>query len=73
VYSSSDIELSGAAILVVAEHLKRNWRLFKWIHHHNFRGRSGADAEQNLITLCTACHACVQVYMGVTALACELL
>ncbi len=27
------------------------------IHHREFRSHSGADAEENLITLCTVCHA----------------
>ena len=27
------------------------------IHHLEFRSHSGADSEENLITLCTACHA----------------
>ena len=27
------------------------------VHHRKFRSHSGADAEENLITLCTACHA----------------
>jgi len=27
------------------------------VHHREFRCHSGADAEENLITLCTACHA----------------
>jgi 5-methylcytosine-specific restriction endonuclease McrA len=27
------------------------------VHHREFRSHSGADAEKNLITLCTACHA----------------
>jgi len=27
------------------------------VHHTEFRSHSGADAEENLITLCTACHA----------------
>jgi len=27
------------------------------IHHKEFRSHSGDDSEQNLITLCTACHA----------------
>ena len=27
------------------------------VHHEEFRSRSGDDSEQNLITLCTACHA----------------
>jgi 5-methylcytosine-specific restriction endonuclease McrA len=27
------------------------------IHHKEFRSHSGDDAEQNLITLCNACHA----------------
>jgi 5-methylcytosine-specific restriction endonuclease McrA len=27
------------------------------VHHQNFRSQSGSDMEQNLITLCTRCHA----------------
>jgi ATP-dependent DNA helicase RecQ len=27
------------------------------VHHLEFRSHSGADLGQNLITLCTACHA----------------
>jgi 5-methylcytosine-specific restriction endonuclease McrA len=27
------------------------------VHHREFRSHSGADTEENLITLCTACHA----------------
>ena len=27
------------------------------VHHREFRGHSGADVEENLITLCTTCHA----------------
>jgi ATP-dependent DNA helicase RecQ len=27
------------------------------VHHKEFRSRSGDDSEQNLITLCSACHA----------------
>jgi 5-methylcytosine-specific restriction endonuclease McrA len=27
------------------------------VHHRELRSHSGADAEENLITLCTACHA----------------
>jgi len=27
------------------------------VHHREFRSHSGADSEDNLITLCTACHA----------------
>jgi ATP-dependent DNA helicase RecQ len=27
------------------------------VHHREFRSHSGPDAEENLITLCTACHA----------------
>jgi 5-methylcytosine-specific restriction endonuclease McrA len=27
------------------------------IHHKQFRSHSGEDSEENLITLCTACHA----------------
>jgi 5-methylcytosine-specific restriction endonuclease McrA len=26
------------------------------VHHTEFRSHSGADAEENLITLCMACH-----------------
>jgi 5-methylcytosine-specific restriction endonuclease McrA len=26
------------------------------VHHKEFRGRGGGDSEQNLITLCAACH-----------------
>jgi len=26
------------------------------IHHKEFRSRSGDDSEDNLITLCSACH-----------------
>ncbi len=31
------------------------------VHHTQFSSHSGADAEENLITLCTACHAAVHV------------
>ena len=27
------------------------------VHHLKFRSQSGGDEEQNLITLCTECHA----------------
>jgi 5-methylcytosine-specific restriction endonuclease McrA len=27
------------------------------VHHKQFRSHSGPDTEENLITLCTACHA----------------
>jgi 5-methylcytosine-specific restriction endonuclease McrA len=26
------------------------------VHHKDFRSRSGDDSEENLITVCTACH-----------------
>ena len=26
------------------------------VHHREFRSHAGADSEENLITLCTACH-----------------
>ena len=26
------------------------------VHHREFRSHSGSDSEENLITLCTACH-----------------
>jgi 5-methylcytosine-specific restriction endonuclease McrA len=29
------------------------------VHHIQFRSQSGSDLEENLITLCTACHAIV--------------
>jgi 5-methylcytosine-specific restriction endonuclease McrA len=29
------------------------------VHHRDFRSHSGADAEENLITLCSACHTTV--------------
>ena len=29
------------------------------VHHRDFRSQSGDDSEQNLITLCSACHATV--------------
>jgi 5-methylcytosine-specific restriction endonuclease McrA len=29
------------------------------VHHQEFRSRCGDDSAQNLITLCTACHAVV--------------
>jgi 5-methylcytosine-specific restriction endonuclease McrA len=29
------------------------------VHHTEFRSHSGADSEENLITLCMACHATV--------------
>ena len=27
------------------------------VHHREFRSHSGADSEENLVTLCTTCHA----------------
>jgi len=27
------------------------------VHHKQFRSHSGGDSEENLITLCTTCHA----------------
>ena len=27
------------------------------VHHREFRSHSGNDSEENLITLCTSCHA----------------
>ncbi len=29
------------------------------VHHKEFRSQSGNDSEQNLITLCSACHGSV--------------
>jgi len=34
------------------------------VHHREFRSRSGDDSEQNLITLCCACHAIVHRNSG---------
>jgi ATP-dependent DNA helicase RecQ len=40
------------------------WRCQSWgtmsnleVHHRKFRSHSGADSEENLITLCAGCHA----------------
>ena len=30
------------------------------VHHREFRGHCGEDSEQNLTTLCSACHATVR-------------
>ncbi len=27
------------------------------VHHQEFRSQSGDDSEENLITMCTSCHA----------------
>jgi ATP-dependent DNA helicase RecQ len=35
------------------------------IHHQVFRSHSGDDAEPNLITLCTKCHAAVHLSQDV--------
>ena len=35
------------------------------VHHKEFRSHSGDDLEQNLITLCAACHAAVHHCSGV--------
>jgi 5-methylcytosine-specific restriction endonuclease McrA len=29
------------------------------VHHNEFRGHSGGDVEENLITLCRPCHASI--------------
>jgi len=34
------------------------------VHHREFRSHSGPDAEENLITLCTACHARMHRQLG---------
>ena len=31
------------------------------VHHREFRSQSGEDSEENLITLCVACHAAVHL------------
>jgi 5-methylcytosine-specific restriction endonuclease McrA len=33
------------------------------VHHKQFRSHSGHDAEENLLTLCNACHASVHGQM----------
>ena len=38
------------------------------VHHKQFRSHSGHDSEENLITLCSACHASVHVQTGQGAL-----
>jgi hypothetical protein len=35
-----------------------------WVHHREFRSHSGADTEENLITLCAACHYRLQRHQG---------
>jgi len=34
------------------------------VHHKQFRGRSGDDSEENLITLCAGCHLLVHRGFG---------
>ena len=34
------------------------------IHHKEFRSHSGDDSEENLITLCSTCHASVHGQTG---------
>jgi 5-methylcytosine-specific restriction endonuclease McrA len=34
------------------------------VHHRQFRSRAGGDSEQNLITLCSACHSSVHGQRG---------
>jgi 5-methylcytosine-specific restriction endonuclease McrA len=31
------------------------------VHHKLFRSHSGADSEENLITVCAACHAAIHL------------
>ncbi|PYV95015.1 MAG: hypothetical protein DMG89_23365 [Acidobacteria bacterium] len=31
------------------------------VHHQEFRSHSGDDSEQNLFTLCAACHSSVHL------------
>ena len=31
------------------------------VHHREFRSHSGSDLEENLITVCTVCHAAVHL------------
>jgi 5-methylcytosine-specific restriction endonuclease McrA len=34
------------------------------VHHKQFRSQSGHDSEENLITLCTSCHASTHGHAG---------
>jgi 5-methylcytosine-specific restriction endonuclease McrA len=34
------------------------------VHHQEFRSQGGEDSEQNLITLCVACHTLVNRGLG---------
>jgi len=34
------------------------------VHHREFRSHSGEDSEENLITLCSTCHAALHRQMG---------
>jgi 5-methylcytosine-specific restriction endonuclease McrA len=34
------------------------------VHHKQFRSHSGHDSEENLITLCSACHSSVHGQAG---------
>jgi 5-methylcytosine-specific restriction endonuclease McrA len=34
------------------------------VHHQEFRSHSGPDSEENLITLCSTCHASVHGHSG---------
>ena len=34
------------------------------VHHREFRSHSGADTEENLITLCAACHSRLHRHQG---------
>ena len=34
------------------------------LHHREFRSHSGSDSEENLITLCSTCHASVHGQTG---------
>ncbi|MGO9324504.1 MAG: HNH endonuclease [Terracidiphilus sp.] len=50
--------------MTVSSHIP--WRCQSWgamsnleVHHRESRSQSRDDAEQNLITLCTRCHAIV--------------
>jgi len=34
------------------------------VHHRKFRSHSGSDSDENLITLCAACHSSVHGLTG---------
>ncbi|MGE5053329.1 MAG: HNH endonuclease [Acidobacteriota bacterium] len=63
--SGSRLRLDPASYEALQQEVLRrdNWRCQSCgavsnleVHHQKFRSHSGADSEENLITLCSACH-----------------